>query len=129
MKKKLSLLFVLTALCLMVLAGCGRNNNVQNESSSAGNTTEQTSSENGVNQNTSTNGANGTEENLNNNGTTNGNGTNNASEGVLEEIGTDIGNGIEDIGNGIENVGENMNGTEGTINDNVNDVTNGRQSR
>lgn len=123
MKKKLCLLFVLTALCLMVFAGCGRNNNVQNESSSAGNTTEQTSSENDVNQNTSTNGANSTEENLNNNG------TNNASEGVLEEIGTDIGNGIEDIGNGIENVGENMNGTEGAINDNVNDVTNGRQSQ
>lgn len=120
MKKKLCLLFVLTVLSLTVLAGCGNkkdNGNRQDESGTGNGqaTEQQTSSENDANQNTSTNGANNTESDLNNN--------NGHSEGVLDELGTDIGNGIEDLGNGIENIGDDLSGDP---NSNVNDVTSGR---
>lgn len=121
MKKKLSVLFIIAVMCFAVMTGCGsandENNNstqgIQQPSTEMNNGAGQNNSTTGATQNntTNTNGTNGT------NGTgTNGTNTNGQSEGVIEEIATDIGNGIEDIGNDI---------TDTNNNNNVNDVTRG----
>lgn len=121
MKKKLSVLLIMAVMCLAVMTGCGSANN-ENNNASQGIQQPSTEMNNGAGQNNSTTGA--TQNNTTNtngtngtNGTgTNGTNTNGQSEGVIEEIATDIGNGIEDIGNDI---------TDTNNNNNVNDVTRG----
>lgn len=121
MKKKLSLIILMAVMCFTVLAGCGTNQNNNNnnnettnqglqEPSSNNNATDATTDDANVsgNDGSNTTGA-GNEGSVT---TTNG-----SSEGVIDEIATDIGNGLEDLGN-------DMNGNE---NSNVNDVTSGRQ--
>jgi ABC-type oligopeptide transport system substrate-binding subunit len=109
MKKcKLWLLAVLTVLCMSILAGCSTKNNTENGSSAgeSGSTAAQQETTMG-----------NTDNNTENNTTTNnGNVTEHTSEGVIDELVTDIGDGIEDIGNGLA----------GDENSNVNDVTSGR---
>lgn len=119
MKKKLSVLFIMAVMCLAVMTGCGSAND-GNNNSTQGIQQPSTEMNNGAGQNNSTTGA--TQNNTTNTNGTNGtngtgtNGTNGQSEGVIEEIATDIGNGIEDIGNDI---------TDTNNNNNVNDVTRG----
>jgi len=132
MKKKLSLLILMAVMCLTVLVGCGsdKNNNDNNnnnttsqgmqEPSTNNNATDSTTDDANVTGNDgSNNNASGADQN-NTNGTGNEGsvtGTNGSSEGVIDEIATDI-------GNGLENLGSDMTGAD---NSNVNDVTSGRQ--
>ena len=126
MKKKLSVLFIIAVMCFAVMTGCGsandENNNstqgIQQPSTEMNNGAGQNNSTTGATQNntTNTNGTNGTNGTGTNGTNTNGTNTNGQSEGVIEEIATDIGNGIEDIGNDI---------TDTNNNNNVNDVTRG----
>lgn len=113
MKKKIGLFLLATAMSVSALAGCGKNDGMGNETTSMYETAPETSSQNDAMQDTSTNGANNTEDDMNNihqegSVTT----TETSSEGMIEEIATDV-------KDGVENIGED-------INQNVNDVTRGR---
>lgn len=130
MKKKLSLFILMAVMCLTVLAGCGTdNNNNGNNGGNTNNSTNQGLQEPSTNNNatdSTTDDANvtGNDGSNTNNSGTNGTGnegsvtgTNGSSEGVIDEIATDIGNGLEDLGSDMT----------GADNSNVNDVTSGRQ--
>lgn len=119
MKKiKLWLVAVMMILCMGVVTGCfsskdNNDNGSNTQGSSVGNENNQ---ESGIGD-TSTNGANNTENDMNNGVGNEGSVTDNTGDGnVIEELVTDIGDGIEDIGNGLA----------GDENSNVNDVTSGR---
>lgn len=117
-KTKLWLVAVMMILCMGVVTGCfsskDKNDNGSNtQGAGMGNENNQ---ESGVGD-TSTNGANNTENDKNNGVGNEGSVTDNTGDGnVIEELVTDIGDGIEDIGNGLA----------GDENSNVNDVTSGR---
>lgn len=130
-KFKFWVLAAMLVLCVGLVAGCGtskdKTDSGSNDRGDGSGSVNETSSVSDSMGNTSTNGANNTEEDINNGAqpqtTSNSTGNegsvtdNTNADGVINEIVTDIGNGIEDIGNGMS----------GDDNSNVNDVTSGRR--
>ncbi len=115
--KKLSVLLVLAVMCL-AMTGCFGSDKKEEatEPTTERVTAPETSSENDVMQDTSTNGANNTESDKNNYNDGSVTTTDGTSAGVIEEMVTDVSDGLENIGDDIT----------GDPNENVNDVTSGR---